>query len=52
MGSHEHEGKLVDELIDIIKTTGTDRYDPKRIGDRYTNVGDKYLDLCALRRTI
>lgn len=52
LGSHEHPGKSVDELIDIIKTTGTDRYDPKRIGDRYTNVGDKYFDLCALRRTI
>jgi hypothetical protein len=52
LGSHEHDGKSVDELIEIIKTTGTDRYDPKRIGDRYTNVGDKYFDLCALRRTI
>ncbi len=52
LGSHEHPGKSLDELIDIIKTTGTDRYDPVRIGDRYTNVGDKYFDLCALRRTI
>jgi len=52
LGSHEHPGKSVDELIDIIKTTGTDRYDPKRVGDRYTNVGDRYFDLCALRRTI
>lgn len=52
LGSHEHPGKSVDELVDIIKTTGTDRYDPARIGDRYTNVGDKYFDLCALRRTI
>lgn len=52
LGSVDHPGKSVDELIDIIKTTGTDRYDPKRIGDRYTNTGDKYFDLCALRRTI
>lgn len=52
LGSQEHPGKTVDELIDIIKTTGTDRYDPTRVGDRYTNVGDTYFDLCALRRTI
>ncbi len=52
LGSMEHPDKSVDELIEVIKSTGTDRYDPKRIGDRYTNVGDKYFDLCALRRTI
>lgn len=52
LGSHEHPGKTVDELIGIIKTTGTDRYDPARKGDRYTNLGDVYFDLCALRRTI
>jgi hypothetical protein len=52
LGSMEHPGKSVDEVIEIIKTTGTDRYSPKRIGDRYTNVGDRYFDLCALRRTI
>jgi hypothetical protein len=52
LGSHEHPGKSVDELVDIIKTTGTDHYDPTCIGDRYTNVDDKYFDLCALRRTV
>lgn len=52
LGSQEHPGKSVDELIEIIRTTGTDRYDPKRTGDRYTNAGDKHFDLCALRRTI
>ncbi len=52
LGSMEHPDKSVDEVIEIIKKTGTDRYDSKRIGDRYTNVGDKYFDLCALRRTI
>jgi hypothetical protein len=52
LGSLEHPGKSIDELIEIIKNTGTDRYDPNRIGDRYTNMGDKYFDLCALRRTI
>jgi len=52
LGSQEHPGKTVNELIDIIRATGTDRYDPERMGDRYTNVGDVYFDLCALRRTI
>lgn len=52
LGSQEHPGKSVDDLIEIITQTGTDRYDPARIGDRYTNVGDKYFDVCALRRTI
>ncbi len=52
LGSHEHPGKSVDEMIDIIETAGTDRYDPARIGDRYTNVNGKHFDLCALRRTI
>lgn len=52
LGSQEHPEKSVDELIEIIKKTGTDRYDSSRIGDRYTNVGDKYFDFCALRRTI
>lgn len=52
LGSHEHQGKSVDELINIIKTTGSDRHDPARIGDRYTNIRGKHFDLCALRRTI
>lgn len=52
LGSMEHPDKSIDEVVEIIKRTGTDRYDPKRIGDRYTNVGDKYFDLCASRRTI
>lgn len=52
LGSQEHPGKSVDDLIEIIKETGTDRYNPARIGDRHTNVGDKYFDFCALRRTI
>lgn len=52
LGSHEHPGKTADELINIIKTTGTDRYDPARMGDRHANIGNVYFDLCALRRTI
>lgn len=52
LGSMEHQGKSVDDLIEIIKTTGTDRYDPERVGDRYANVHGKHIDLYALRRTI
>ncbi|MCA9329268.1 hypothetical protein KDA11_01355 [Candidatus Saccharibacteria bacterium] len=52
LGSMEHPGKSVDDMIEIIKTTGTDRYDPKRVGDRYANNEGKRIDLFALRRTI
>lgn len=52
LGSMEHPGKTVDELIKIIETNGTDRYDPERPGDRYVNIQGRYIDLYALRRTI
>lgn len=52
LGSMEHPGKSVDDLIEIIKKDGTDRYDPERAGDRYANAQGKHIDLYALRRTI
>lgn len=52
LGSMEHSGKSIDEMVEIIKTTGTDRYDPERVGDRYANIEGKYIDFYALRRTI
>jgi hypothetical protein len=52
LGSMEHKGKSVDDLIEIIKRDGTDRYDPNRSGDRYANIHGKHIDLYALRRTI
>ncbi len=52
LGSMEHPDKSIDEMIKIIKTTGTDRYDLKRAGDRYVNIESKHIDLYALRRTI
>ncbi len=52
LGTIDHKDKSVDELVDIIKTTGTDKYDPERIGDRYPNIEGKQFDLCALTRTI
>ena len=52
LGSQEHPGKTVDDLIDIISRDGTDRYDPARGGDRYDNVEGKHIDLFLLRRKI
>ena len=47
IGSQEHPDKTVDELIQIIVRTGTDRYDPQRAGDRYENTEGKHIDLFA-----
>ena len=47
IGSRQHPDKTVDEVINIIKHTGTDRYDPERIGDRYENIENKHIDLFA-----
>lgn len=52
IGSQEHRGKSVDELIEIIKQGGTDHYDPTRVGDRYDNVENKHIDLFLLRRKV
>lgn len=49
IASSEHPGKTVDELVDIIVQTGTDRYDPVRVGDRYDNVDNKHIDLFAFQ---
>jgi hypothetical protein len=47
IASSEHPDKTIDELMDIIKQTGTDRYDPKRKGDRYENIDNKHIDFFA-----
>jgi hypothetical protein len=47
IASSEHPGKTVDELIEIIKNTGTDRYNPERKGDRYENSEGKRIDFFA-----
>ena len=52
LGSQEHPGKTVDELVKIIRRDGTDRYDPARTGDRYDNVEGKRIDLFLLRRKV
>ncbi|MBI4440942.1 hypothetical protein HY639_02130, partial [Candidatus Woesearchaeota archaeon] len=48
LGSEEHKGKSIDDLIKIIKKVGHDRYDPKRKGDRYENLDKKHIDIFAL----
>lgn len=45
IASSEHPNKTIDELIEIIRTTGSDRYDPNRKGDRYENIDHKHIDL-------
>ena len=48
LGSQEHKGKTVKSLVKIIKNLGTDRYNPKRKGEKYENVGSKHIDFFAL----
>ncbi len=52
LGSQEHPGKTIDDLVEIIKRDGTDKYDPERNGDRYDNIENKRIDLFLLRRKI
>ncbi len=48
IGSQEHEGKSVNDLVKIIKKLGTDKYDPTRKGEKYENVENKCIDFFAL----
>ncbi|HLC61326.1 MAG TPA: hypothetical protein VJJ52_07935 [Candidatus Nanoarchaeia archaeon] len=52
LGSEEHKGKSADELIEIIKKLGYDRYDSKIKGDRYENIDGKHIDFFALDFTV
>jgi hypothetical protein len=52
ISSSAHPDKSIDELIEIITTTGTDRYDPTRAGDRYDNIQGKRIDLFGFRRKV
>jgi hypothetical protein len=52
VASSEHAGKSIDELIGLIQKTGTDRYDPKRTGDRYENIEGKHIDLFGVPAVI
>lgn len=48
LGSQEHKSKNIDEMIEIIRKIGHDKYDPKRKGDRYENIEGKRIDFFAL----
>jgi len=48
LGSEEHHGKSIDELIEVIKENGHDRYDAERSGDRYDNIESKRIEIFAL----
>lgn len=48
LSSQEHKKKSIEDIIRIIKKLGTDRYNPKRGGDRYENIGKKDIDFFAL----
>lgn len=52
ISSQEHPNMSMDQLIETIKTLGTDRYDPSRAGDRYENMQGKHIDLFAFRRKV
>ncbi len=47
VASSEHSDKSQDKLVEIIKTSGTDRYDAERKGDRYENIEGKHIDFFA-----
>ena len=48
LGSINHENKTVDELIEIIRQLGYDRYDPNRKDNNYENFDGKKIDLFML----
>ncbi|HZM64260.1 MAG TPA: hypothetical protein VFB59_03955 [Candidatus Saccharimonadales bacterium] len=52
LSSTAHPNKTVDELVEIIRREGTDRYDPEVAGDRYENSKGKHIDLFAFRRKV
>jgi len=52
ISSKAHSDKTLDELVEVIKQKGTDRYDPERVGDRYENIKGKHIDLFAFRKKV
>ncbi|MEI6480725.1 MAG: hypothetical protein WCO19_00290 [Candidatus Saccharibacteria bacterium] len=52
IASSEHPDITIEELIDTIKSTGTDRYDPTRKGDRYENIDNKHIDMFAFPHSV
>jgi hypothetical protein len=52
VGSRQHKNMAANDLVDVIKETGTDRYDPTLKGDRYENIEGKHIDLFAFPATV
>lgn len=48
LSSSNHPGKSRDEIVEIIRDLGHDRYDPARKGDRYENNENAQIDIFAL----
>jgi len=48
LSSTGHPEKSLEELIEIIKKYGHDRYDSSRVGDRYENIDNQDIDFFAL----
>lgn len=48
LGSMEHPDKTIDEVIEIIRELGHDRYDPNRSGNQYENIENKKIEIFAL----
>jgi hypothetical protein len=49
LSSDEHPNKSADDLVEIIKKLGHDRYDAERAGDRYKNIKNKKIEIFALK---
>lgn len=52
ISSSQHPDKTIQELTEIIASTGTDKYDPNRVGDRYENLQQKKIDIFGFWRKI
>lgn len=52
ISADDHPDRTVADLVTTILSTGTDRYDPQRHGDRYDNIDGKHIDLFGFRRTV
>ncbi len=52
VSSQEHSDRTTEDIIEVIKRTGTDRYDPNRVGDRYENIENKHIDLFAFQAVV
>ena len=48
ISTDDHDDESQSDLIELIKTLGTDRYDKNRSGDRYENIEKKHIDIFAL----